>query len=204
MITKNDWTEALDAWIVAERERLGGPPTPEEVVAYTCGELAGAEAARVKALLVYYPELTPLLTVQKRHRIARLMPAAAGVGIGVLMTLLMQPRPSDLWVHPSRHELHAVQTRGASATPPVYELPADEKRYLLTLVLSHEANYPKYRIDIANVTSTITSEPADNAFEVSIDRELIRGGIQRVDVYGLDQGGEHHLESYRIRVRDGG
>ena len=56
MITKNDWDDALDAWVAEECERLGGPPTPEEVVAYLSGDLPDAEVTRIRALMVYYPD----------------------------------------------------------------------------------------------------------------------------------------------------
>jgi len=46
---------------VEERERLGGPPTPEDLVAYARGELSESEAARIRRLLVAYPEFADVL-----------------------------------------------------------------------------------------------------------------------------------------------
>jgi hypothetical protein len=62
MTRKADWEAAAEMFMSAERKRLGGPPTPDEVVAYLRGELPPREAARVRSLLVYYPELTDLLS----------------------------------------------------------------------------------------------------------------------------------------------
>jgi hypothetical protein len=57
MITKSDW-QAVHAQLLEERRhRLGEPPTVEEMLAYSRGELSGEEEERVRALLVSYPEL---------------------------------------------------------------------------------------------------------------------------------------------------
>jgi hypothetical protein len=57
MIRKSDW-EALHEELTAEdRRTLGDPPTVEELEAYSRGELSTEEEARVRALLVAYPEL---------------------------------------------------------------------------------------------------------------------------------------------------
>jgi hypothetical protein len=57
MIGKDDWDAATSDFMARERERLGGPPSAEDVVAFARGELTGAQAERVRTLLVYYPEL---------------------------------------------------------------------------------------------------------------------------------------------------
>jgi hypothetical protein len=57
MITKLDW-QAVHAQLLAERRRrLGDPPTVEEMLAYSRGELSQEDEERVRALLVSYPEL---------------------------------------------------------------------------------------------------------------------------------------------------
>ncbi|MEA2488647.1 MAG: hypothetical protein QOH21_439 [Acidobacteriota bacterium] len=61
MNTKSEWN-AIHAELLAEgRARLGGPPTEEQLLAYGRGELHGEEEARVRELLVYYPELARTL-----------------------------------------------------------------------------------------------------------------------------------------------
>ena len=64
MITKSDW-QAVHAQLLSERRRrLGDPPTVEEMLAYSRGELSGEEEERVRALLVSYPELLRALNAE--------------------------------------------------------------------------------------------------------------------------------------------
>ncbi|HEV7238575.1 MAG TPA: hypothetical protein VGQ36_04980 [Thermoanaerobaculia bacterium] len=62
MIRKSDWQVVQDEMIEADRQQLGEPPTAEEMLAYSRGELSPQEEARVRALLVAYPELAHTLT----------------------------------------------------------------------------------------------------------------------------------------------
>ncbi|HEV7919222.1 MAG TPA: hypothetical protein VGR02_00380 [Thermoanaerobaculia bacterium] len=63
MITKSDWDtiqhELLD---VDQQHPLGDPPTVEEMLAYTRGELSPEDEERVRRLLVLHPELAHALT----------------------------------------------------------------------------------------------------------------------------------------------
>lgn len=61
MISKSDWTAVHQQLLAEGRERLGEPPTEEQLLAYRRGELHGEEEARVRELLVYYPELARTL-----------------------------------------------------------------------------------------------------------------------------------------------
>lgn len=57
MITKSE-LQAIHGQLVAERRRrLGPPPTNEELFAFMRGELSGDDEARVRELLIAYPEL---------------------------------------------------------------------------------------------------------------------------------------------------
>ena len=62
MIRKSDWQAVQQEMIAADRQQLGEPPTAEEMLAYSRGELSPEEEARVRALLVAYPELAQALT----------------------------------------------------------------------------------------------------------------------------------------------
>lgn len=64
MIRKSDWDAVHQQMMAEDRERLGEPPTTEEMVAYTRGELSAEDEARVRALLVCYPDLLRGLTQQ--------------------------------------------------------------------------------------------------------------------------------------------
>jgi hypothetical protein len=225
MITKHDWDEALDAWTAAERERLGGPPTPAEVVAYRRGRMSPPDTARVRALLVYYPGLTPLLdepVLRKRRDTGwRAFAVAAGLAIVVLAGLLVQAR-SDIaaaaraerepYVHQSRHELRTLVMRGHSPEPPPYDLPAGEERYLLVPTLLQPAEYARYRVDIVSLSRdkpevvwTVSGlQPDGDGFPISVPRKFLHeGGEYRIDVYGLLHSQGHRVESFRVRVARG-
>lgn len=62
MITKSELHDAHRRMLEEERSRLGDPPTAEEVLAYSRGELSPAEEERVRELLACYPELARTLT----------------------------------------------------------------------------------------------------------------------------------------------
>ncbi|HWS71015.1 MAG TPA: hypothetical protein VN605_02825 [Thermoanaerobaculia bacterium] len=57
MITRSDLQKANDELTAERRRALGDPPTTEELLAYSRGELAPAEEERVRDLLVAYPDL---------------------------------------------------------------------------------------------------------------------------------------------------
>lgn len=59
---KNDWADAARAFSQEELTRLGEPPTDDEVIAFSRGELTGATEARVRQYLVHVPELLDALT----------------------------------------------------------------------------------------------------------------------------------------------
>ena len=62
MITKSDWRTVSQHFMADERRRVGEPPTAEEMLAYSRGELSAEEEARVRERLVCYPELVRTLT----------------------------------------------------------------------------------------------------------------------------------------------
>ena len=57
MADSNDWDEAFREVIVAARSGAGAPPSDDELLAYSHGELPEAAAARVREYLVLHPEL---------------------------------------------------------------------------------------------------------------------------------------------------
>jgi hypothetical protein len=61
MITKSDWQTAHQEMTAEERRMLGEPPTAEEMLAYSRGELAAENAARVRVWLVTNPDLARAL-----------------------------------------------------------------------------------------------------------------------------------------------
>ena len=57
MTNKSEWQDANRRLASEQREKLGDPPTAEEMLAYSRGELSGEEEDRIRDLLVAYPEL---------------------------------------------------------------------------------------------------------------------------------------------------
>jgi hypothetical protein len=57
MTNKSEWQEANRRLMAEQREKLGDPPTAEEMLAYSRGELNETEQERVRDLLAAYPEL---------------------------------------------------------------------------------------------------------------------------------------------------
>jgi len=57
-----DWNAVYRRLIAEGREHAGDPPTADEVDALFRGDLSEEEAARVRGLLVYYPEIARVMT----------------------------------------------------------------------------------------------------------------------------------------------
>lgn len=57
----SDWTAVHEQMLAEARQKLGAPPTAEELLAYSRGELPPDEEERVRALLVCYPDLARTL-----------------------------------------------------------------------------------------------------------------------------------------------
>lgn len=62
MITKSDWQAVHHQLMADERRKIGDPPTAEEMLAYTRGELPAEAEARVRERLVLHPDLVRTLT----------------------------------------------------------------------------------------------------------------------------------------------
>lgn len=57
MTRKSEWQEVNRELIAEQRRELGDPPTAEEMLAYSRGELPESEEERIRDLLVAYPEV---------------------------------------------------------------------------------------------------------------------------------------------------
>lgn len=207
MITTDDWNDALDAWIAEERERLGGSPTPEEIVAFLRGELSPAEAARVQALLVYTPELTPLLSERSdRERATRkrasLRIYAGAVTLAVVLfgtdALQQRRRNAQPTVPSSHHEFNALLARGPA---PVSELVAGQERYLITAVPSAPPAEPAYKLEITRDSRVLWSardvRPIDDTFVIDVPGRFLTPGTYTLSV--LADG--RLVDRYPFRVR---
>lgn len=200
MTTKAEWNAALDSWVAEERDRLGGPPSPEEVVAYLSGELSGDAGARVRALLVYYPELTPLLDGRIEPRPRRrpfALQAYAAAATFVIGALLFVRDDRDPIVATSHHELTPFRARGPAA---VYELPAGEPQYLVTIVPSSPPA-GAYDIEIARGGKVVWRardvRAVDGTFVLTIPGAFLDDGTYTLNVRS---GGGRLVDQYRFRI----
>jgi hypothetical protein len=57
MTSKSEWQEANRELIAEQRRALGDPPTAEEMLAFSRGELSESEEERIRDLIAVYPEL---------------------------------------------------------------------------------------------------------------------------------------------------
>jgi len=58
---RSDWDKAYQLLIAEGRERLGGEPTPEEIMKLELGELSEQEAADLRERIALYPDLARML-----------------------------------------------------------------------------------------------------------------------------------------------
>lgn len=63
MITKADWQTVNHDLMAEQRRVLGGPPTGEQLLAYTRGELSADAEERMRDLLVCYPDIARTVAV---------------------------------------------------------------------------------------------------------------------------------------------
>ena len=244
-MTNDDWYSAEAEYMRQERERLGGPPSPEEVAALLRDELAEAEAARVQALLVYYPGLSDLLgqnvpseepALLTREEVAagwkslqsrlpatmgrppkrsfprRMLPLAAMLAVGFFSGFYLRTASTGKVPQPQAfslpHELHPIGARRGAGEERPHRLAANERNYLLVLLLGHETQYPHYRIELIDSDMTPPkviwrSSPlqqlANRPFTIAVPRAFLETGLYRVELYGED-GQSHHLASYLVSV----
>jgi hypothetical protein len=62
MVSKSDWEDAYREAVERGRASVGPPPAPEELVAWSRGELSESEAAHMRERLAYYPDLAAALS----------------------------------------------------------------------------------------------------------------------------------------------
>jgi hypothetical protein len=192
MITKDDLHDALDEWILDERERLGGRPTDSQIVAFLRGELEPAEAARVQALLAYYPELTPLLKERvgkdraARKRTAMKVYAGAATLLSILLgtdTLQQRRKSIEPAVPSSHHEFNTLRARGPSG---VYELQAGQRRHLITLVPSEPPRETPYDLEITRDSRVLWTarnvRPIEDVFIVDIPGQFLPPGAYTMSI----------------------
>ncbi|HEX7152541.1 MAG TPA: hypothetical protein VF618_13720 [Thermoanaerobaculia bacterium] len=188
MITKNEWDEAIDDYLAAERERLGPPPTAEELAAYRRGALSEEGAARVRALLVCWPDVVFEEEVQPVRRLPflRYLPVAAVTTLAFIGGMLVPRLAQQPKVFAQTHVLRpAVSVRGT----PVNQTVSVKEDSLLILTLDQHPSAATYRLEIVEPASSrvvrrfddLPPQP-DDTFAVEL--RGVAAGQYRLDLYG--------------------
>lgn len=212
MISKTEWDAALAACMAVERAKLGPSPTADELVGYIRGTLSEDDTRRVRAAVVYDPDLdglfdepddrgVPLSDIQVAHdwvalqarvraqsqprrESSRMLLAAAAL-IAVMITALIAPRllERDSSGESVRVELRPTARRGPAGIEP-YVVPHGAEQYVLVPMLVGEAQYESYRVHI------VPDDPAQSTWESPSLRRLDDGTVPvTVDGHELREGG---------------
>jgi len=62
MVERNEWEDAYREAVERGRASVGPPPAPEELIAWSRGELPESEAEHMRERLAYYPDLAAALS----------------------------------------------------------------------------------------------------------------------------------------------
>lgn len=178
MISKSDWQVVQDEMIEADRQQLGEPPTAEEMLAYTRGELSPREEDRVRALLVAYPELVHTLTapfpteddgslsseeVSRRWKsfqeprggkVLQFWRASTALAAGVALVfggLLWREMSRGPRMLPEAQQLYADGQRGPGTE--AVTLTGSEDVFVLVVPLYNPARFEQFRLEIVGTES---------------------------------------------------
>jgi len=227
MITKSELETLLEELNCEDRERLGDPPSVEEMLAYMRGELAEPEEERVRALLVAYPELARALVqmsdedvdvdvdrqlaafnserrVVQFPAIVAAIAAALALAFGVLLwraeSRLGQPRVA--W---DVNLLTPDGRRGGPESPIVLQPAGDS--FLIETPLPSGPAFKEYRLDIVEGEaggtlwrSSALRRSDSDSFALLVPRRFLKPGKYRVVLYGVDGGHEEKLATYSVQV----
>ncbi len=207
-----------------DRRKLGEPPTFDEMLAYTRGELSGAEEQRVRELMVCYPELARTVTepfepeettlapvVRFRHVWTAIAAAIALVFAGLYWQAEAKARRmshelSVPHVMASEQLLLPDGNRGGEHAT-ILSVAGDS--YLLVATIINAARFPQYRLDIvdANVKTLWTQtglQPRDNdTFAILVPRSFLTPGEYQVVLSGVNGTRSEQIATYTVRVPKG-
>lgn len=201
MTTRKDFDAAVESWAAGKRERLGGPPSSEEIAAYLRGDLSPEEHERVRTLLVLHPELNDFLKVRRRTWLpafniaATILIAILGVALYVRRDTPEEPRV----LAPA----HVLRARDERAPAPPLVLPRDVAVHRLIV---DPPESPSYRIELIDVSEKEAKtvwraervrRNEGEPLEILLPRAFLEGRAYRLDVYGAYA---ERLESFRLQV----
>jgi hypothetical protein len=179
MTSRNDLKVVRDEIVSADRRRLGDPPSVDEVLSYSRGELSAAAEARVRELLACYPELADALTIpfgepgeslpdeviahqwksfreqlptprpRRVWQAATAMAAALALTFGALLWNALQELREPRAIA-AEHVLDTSPERGGRGGAETILL-ADAGDVVLTAPLHDHPEFPRYRVDVLEI-----------------------------------------------------
>lgn len=230
MIKKSDWDAIEDELLADDRRTLGEPPTNEELLAYSRGELTPEEEARVRALLVAYPELARAVAVPfpadggdalspdevsrrwksfearvpPRGKVLQFWRASAALAAGLALVfgglLWRETTDREPQVLGESYQLVPGGQRGAGNAVVV----GTGKEPMVLIVPLAEAHY---RLEIVGADarvlwrSGIVTPGDDGAFRIELPRGFLDPGRYSVVLYRVDGTGEHRVDMYPLHVQ---
>lgn len=212
MIRKSDLNELMQEMNEEDRRRLGDPPTFDEMLAYTRGELAGADEERVRELMVAYPELARTVTEPfvpaepaKVSPFRHAWTALAAV-LAIAFAGLYFQAESKLTAPRITSSEQVLLPDGRRGVDEPATLSAQGDSYLLIATLINEQRFPHYRLEIVDAkgTSLWTRSDAqprnDDTFALVVPRAFLAPGTYQIVVSGVDGVRQEKITSYTVRV----
>lgn len=226
MTTKSEWQEVNRALIAEAREKLGEPPTAEEMERFSKGELSADEANRIRELLIAYPELArgyyepfvleeepePARVVSFRRYVPTTIAAALALLFATLFaTAQMRVRAFERQLNEpivaERIDLSPVSdARGGEVNPRTVSPDGDVYRFVMGL--SGRMHYPNYRVSIHRRNddrelwnTTRAQREEDDTFEIIVRKSVLSSGEYEIHITGLDGTESELLNKYAFRIR---
>ena len=216
MSTKADWQSVNQELMAEQRQRLGEPPTAEELLAYMNGELSANEEEVMRDRLVAWPEIArslaepfpdqPEAVVRNVFTYSKALALAAAVLLlfgGLLWrehTTAGEPRVTTEII-----PLLSDGARGPESSP---ELPADSD-YALVPSLVDQRPFAAYRVDIVRAdrqperaiwSRGNVQRREDDTLMIYVRRSYLKRGRYQLHVYGANGTREERLATYTFRV----
>jgi hypothetical protein len=225
-MNKNDWENAYRLLIADGRQRLGVPPTEEEILALASGQLSDAEAANLRERISLYPDLARVLAAPfpdaeepdnvvqyprrgaAAWRVSTFIAAALAITFAWLLYRADQERDrlGRLLTEPQASlENVVLSTDVDRGTTPAERRVSSRANYLLLIpVINNEPSFPDYRVDLFDVSATPrlvwsatgVQRHSDNTFEILVPRTFLEPHKYRIVIQGLGAGEPRELARY--------
>ncbi len=216
MNTKADWQTVNRELMAEQRERLGQPPTAEELLAYMRGELSEQDEENMRERLVAWPELArsvaepfpeePSVVTRSAFTYSKALALAATILL-VFGGLLWREhqRAGEPQVTFATIPLLSDGARGPESSP----LLPEESGYALVPSLLDQRVFSEYRVGITRVdgerkrvvwSRDNVRRREDGTLVIYVRRSFLKRGRYELAVHGAEGTHQEHLATYAFRV----